>query len=273
MSSQDTTPPDSPQDHSRAELDEASSATLDALEDVLDAVREAHPDTPQWEFCEGALTALLCTRRAVPQAEWLPFIFGRDAGNIFANPAQETTFLMGWQEREAQLRAALEAPVDSLEDEGALAPAVMDWRGLLASLPEPDRAEAAADQDGPPPALAQVWAQGFMAAVDRWSDDWAPPRDKEIAESMGDALACVDDLLDDDTAQPALNLYEPDAAPSVSEARFEAFGEALWAVYDLYAIAKSLGPRTGPIRNDDKVGRNDLCPCGSGKKYKKCHGA
>jgi preprotein translocase subunit SecA len=22
-----------------------------------------------------------------------------------------------------------------------------------------------------------------------------------------------------------------------------------------------------------KLGRNDLCPCGSGKKYKKCHGA
>ncbi|MGE0641814.1 MAG: preprotein translocase subunit SecA [Thermoanaerobaculia bacterium] len=27
------------------------------------------------------------------------------------------------------------------------------------------------------------------------------------------------------------------------------------------------------IRTDDKVGRNDPCPCGSGKKYKKCHGA
>ncbi|HSA61904.1 MAG TPA: preprotein translocase subunit SecA [Nitrospiraceae bacterium] len=26
-------------------------------------------------------------------------------------------------------------------------------------------------------------------------------------------------------------------------------------------------------RADDKVGRNDPCPCGSGKKYKKCHGA
>jgi len=23
----------------------------------------------------------------------------------------------------------------------------------------------------------------------------------------------------------------------------------------------------------EKVGRNDPCPCGSGKKYKKCHGA
>ncbi len=28
-----------------------------------------------------------------------------------------------------------------------------------------------------------------------------------------------------------------------------------------------------PIRVEEKVGRNDPCPCGSGKKYKKCHGA
>jgi preprotein translocase subunit SecA len=28
-----------------------------------------------------------------------------------------------------------------------------------------------------------------------------------------------------------------------------------------------------PIRTGAKVGRNDPCPCGSGKKYKKCHGA
>ena len=26
------------------------------------------------------------------------------------------------------------------------------------------------------------------------------------------------------------------------------------------------------VRNDPKVGRNDLCPCGSGKKFKNCHG-
>jgi len=28
-----------------------------------------------------------------------------------------------------------------------------------------------------------------------------------------------------------------------------------------------------PRRSGEKVGRNDECPCGSGKKYKKCHGA
>lgn len=26
------------------------------------------------------------------------------------------------------------------------------------------------------------------------------------------------------------------------------------------------------VREEPKVGRNDPCPCGSGKKYKKCHG-
>jgi len=26
-------------------------------------------------------------------------------------------------------------------------------------------------------------------------------------------------------------------------------------------------------RNEKKIGRNDICPCGSGKKYKSCHGS
>ncbi|MFN7940768.1 MAG: preprotein translocase subunit SecA [Thermoanaerobaculia bacterium] len=32
-------------------------------------------------------------------------------------------------------------------------------------------------------------------------------------------------------------------------------------------------PRPQSVRVEDKIGRNDPCPCGSGKKYKKCHGA
>jgi len=31
------------------------------------------------------------------------------------------------------------------------------------------------------------------------------------------------------------------------------------------------GPQT-VVRKNKKVGRNEPCPCGSGKKYKKCHG-
>jgi preprotein translocase subunit SecA len=36
--------------------------------------------------------------------------------------------------------------------------------------------------------------------------------------------------------------------------------------------APSMAP-VQQLRAEDKVGRNDPCPCGSGKKYKKCHGA
>ncbi|PCI96240.1 MAG: preprotein translocase subunit SecA [Flavobacteriales bacterium] len=31
-------------------------------------------------------------------------------------------------------------------------------------------------------------------------------------------------------------------------------------------------PKTQPVRVEKKVGRNEPCPCGSGKKYKQCHG-
>ena len=34
------------------------------------------------------------------------------------------------------------------------------------------------------------------------------------------------------------------------------------------AAAAALAAQTG----ERKVGRNDPCPCGSGKKYKQCHG-
>jgi preprotein translocase subunit SecA len=40
------------------------------------------------------------------------------------------------------------------------------------------------------------------------------------------------------------------------------------------AAAASRGEKKQPmVRDAEKVGRNDPCPCGSGKKYKKCHGA
>jgi preprotein translocase subunit SecA len=44
---------------------------------------------------------------------------------------------------------------------------------------------------------------------------------------------------------------------------------------ELEAASRSGGDASAPTqrRTGEKVGRNDPCPCGSGKKYKKCHGA
>jgi preprotein translocase subunit SecA len=37
-------------------------------------------------------------------------------------------------------------------------------------------------------------------------------------------------------------------------------------------VAVAEAPKPKPVRVGQKVGRNDPCPCGSGKKYKQCHG-
>ena len=50
------------------------------------------------------------------------------------------------------------------------------------------------------------------------------------------------------------------------------FGEA--EETDIQRASRERPQKQQPVvRVDQKVGRNDPCPCGSGKKYKKCHGA
>ena len=41
-------------------------------------------------------------------------------------------------------------------------------------------------------------------------------------------------------------------------------------IVDAQTVNKRLATAGGAV---PRVGRNELCPCGSGKKYKKCHGA
>jgi hypothetical protein len=38
-------------------------------------------------------------------------------------------------------------------------------------------------------------------------------------------------------------------------------------------VEEHAAPQMPVVRSEPKIGRNDPCPCGSGKKYKKCHGA
>jgi preprotein translocase subunit SecA len=41
---------------------------------------------------------------------------------------------------------------------------------------------------------------------------------------------------------------------------------------DAVAKAREQQAKAKPVRSGPKVGRNDPCPCGSGKKYKQCCG-
>jgi len=49
-------------------------------------------------------------------------------------------------------------------------------------------------------------------------------------------------------------------------------GDATQAEPDNGEVAVAEAPKMKPVRAAQKIGRNDPCPCGSGKKYKHCHG-
>lgn len=238
---------------------------FDALDAELDLLRERHEEIPQWEFCEGFLAALLCMRREVPAEEYWPVLLGEDF-----RPMEHMEFVWRWKRRWQEIAFALDQPVEVLEDERTYHPEALDTRGAILSLPAEERFEGDLENL---PAYAQVWALGFMYAVETWPEEWQPPRDDEVAEMMDNAMQDIVALTEGDDGTPALSMYSEDGPPSVSEERLDTLANAIWAVYELRQIARSLGPRVDPIRKAPEPGRNDLCPCGSGKKYKKCHGA
>jgi preprotein translocase subunit SecA len=74
------------------------------------------------------------------------------------------------------------------------------------------------------------------------------------------------------TQQDVKAVEEAQEAPAVSNVRYQHadYDDALAAAAtDATAVAATRAPFT---RAGQKVGRNDPCPCGSGKKYKHCHG-
>ena len=51
----------------------------------------------------------------------------------------------------------------------------------MAALPEAERAAMAGEVL---PSFAQVWAVGFMYAVENWPDEWQPPRDADAVMAL-----------------------------------------------------------------------------------------
>lgn len=246
---------------------------FDELEAILDALRVRDEEIPQWEFCEGFLAALVCCRRSIEAPEYLGVLLGTDGETQdlpFADAGQAERFMALWSRRWQEVVTSLDADVQSLEDEATYQPEVMDMRGSVAALSSSERAELVHEMI---PSFAQVWALGFMFAVESWPEEWAPPRDRDMARSLDSALQAVVTLTEDDTDEPEISPFDDQGPPSVSVSRLNEFGDAIWAVYELRELWRSLGPRVETVRKEATPGRNDLCYCGSGKKYKKCHGA
>lgn len=69
------------------------------------------------------------------------------------------------------------------------------------------------------------------------------------------------------------DFYTPEQQKIRAQARAEASEQKLyWGLDDQSVLPGYAVAEKGNVLRTDKIGRNDPCPCGSGKKYKKCCG-
>ncbi len=88
----------------------------------------------------------------------------------------------------------------------------------------------------------------------------------ELAERQPSIYAKLQELIAEDVKEEAITLECAEVIFPSTQVVVEAFAAAV--------DGRRPGERQGTIvREQPKVGRNEPCPCGSGKKYKKCHGA
>ncbi|HUS31960.1 MAG TPA: SEC-C metal-binding domain-containing protein [Kofleriaceae bacterium] len=94
-----------------------------------------------------------------------------------------------------------------------------------------------------------------------------PPHERvapALVATQPHIYAKLSELLMEDVKEAAMTADTASTIIKPTEVVVEAFDAAI--------SGRRPGERQGTIVATNKVGRNEPCPCGSGKKYKKCHG-
>jgi hypothetical protein len=131
-------------------------------------------------------------------------------------------------------------------------------RGREATLPRVTQANLAAAEQVVTEALAAVPGIDDKPVHQRF----APA----LSERQPHVYAKLSELVEEDVREDAMSAE----TAAIIFKPVQVVLEALDAALD----GRRPGEQQGTIVNEQpKVGRNDVCPCGSGKKYKKCHGA
>jgi uncharacterized protein len=124
------------------------------------------------------------------------------------------------------------------------------------------------DTDGAP--LPQGWAVGFMTAAGMRLEVWSTLFKSEHDDTIAYPILA---LCEDENGAPLLELSKKDRAFLLAQSP-DLVAQAVIDIAD-YWQQKNKPPPAGavPVRTTPKIGRNDPCPCGSGRKFKKCCGA
>jgi len=239
---------------------------FDALGELL-AGDWAPETTMDLEQLDGFLAGVICAPRVMLPSAYVPAIFGGEQPE-FPDMNAARHFFDLLMRRHNQIAQALNEPIERLDDPRAYDPFLIEWD----EDSEVARQMVEAGEIPRVPRYGELWARGFMEAVHLAREDWAAvpdDDDDEGAQLVEESLTAILALVPDDEADDA-------GEGETIEERDQLVADALIAVYDLRDYWREVQFEQmrvkEPIRREPKVGRNDPCPCGSGKKFKQCHG-
>ena len=227
------------------------------LQSFLDAP-ERSPDSMGYAGAAGFLFAVACAPELIKPADWMPKII--DPDNAVQTSLEQKKEITGglmslYNEMTRQVQKVdVKLPVD------------------IAFLEDP----MANLQSG---ASINQWAHGFRTGYFWLQSSWLAYIPEEIKEESGYhvTVLCffssrkIATSLHDGVKNPEITLES--MASSMKKIFPDAMkGFALLGNSIHQALATRDGATQAPAVNSAKVGRNEPCTCGSGKKFKKCCG-
>jgi uncharacterized protein len=192
------------------------------------------------EYIHGVLTAILCAPEIIPPSVWLPLLLHKDDEEFVFKSADDANALIG--------------PLMELYNDIANSLANNGFYPLYDHRKVPGKGQLRAD-----PETARLWCRGFVGGLGLWRTDFVA--DDKAREILMPVFLIVDSggLLEENPGLPI------ETVKQLEKNSVSAIAETVAMIREYY-LKK---PKTVTAR----VGRNEPCPCGSGKKYKKCCGA
>ncbi len=231
-----------------AELDDLLAATPEPLE-PCDAV-----------MLDGYLCGVLVQPILIEPAAWLPHVFDFEGQPL---PDQVDA---KWLERTEALILRRHAALNrAMVEDGWFNPLILEFDDEHPMQAPADPAPAELD---PVSQAIMPWVAGFQHAT-LCFPDLAEMNDDAVMTSLARLFRHLPAETDEERELVATMAREYPLATLD-----DAIEELVLAVADLCDLTSEQRYKVDTVKRDaPKVGRNEPCPCGSGKKYKHCHGA
>ena len=215
---------------------------------------------------DGFLCGVLVQPEIVAVDDWLPFVF--DAGGHRWGEAEPSAEQMRARALVLRRHAALNR---SLAEFGAFDPFVLEPLGADGSEDAAAERAAGAEPTAPADPIGAAllpWVAGFEQAL-HLLPGLAELDDRAVTTILARLFRF---LPESETTRTASSPSSSASGRSARSTRRSPRSSP--ASPTCTEVTEPLRYKVEPVRRDaPKVGRNDPCPCGSGKKFKQCHGA